>query len=217
MRIRIQLKNLCKNLKITNTVPYEEHSLVKKTTKEKAQKPLYFNKKNYIYYQFPCVFLLFLFNADPESQPCLNLITLLWQRDRGIEPEALHAREEPLSQLLLMMGQMIIAAPLSMRIEWPRLIRQPARRLSPRSRSNPAPDSRCGRLAAVGRGCGGCGGGVWCVMVNGGYGVRRGGGGWAGALGIATAAQALDEAELHGLGRGLGRLLAHLQQGQVKL
>jgi hypothetical protein len=47
--------------------------------------------------------------------------------------------------------------------------------------------------------------------------VRRGGGGGARALAcIPTAAQPLDEAELHGLGGGLAALLTHLMTREEK-
>ncbi len=100
---------------------------------------------------------------------------------------------------------MIIAAALAVRVKWPRFIGQPARGFAHRSAARGA---TC--LTAAG------GGGGGCMMVDGGDGMRGGGGG-AGALArISAAAQALYEAQLHGFGRGLGRLLANLHTQVLK-
>jgi hypothetical protein len=95
------------------------------------------------------------------------------------------------------MGKVIVAAALAVRVEGPRFIGQPSRGLA---HGSAARGATC-RLAA-----GGGGGG--CMVMDGGDGMRGGG---AGALArIPAAAQALYEAQLHGFGRGLGRLLANL-------
>ncbi len=82
-------------------------------------------------------------------------------RIRNTVPEALDPGEEPLPQLLLMMGQVIVAAALAVRVEGPRLVRQPSRGLT----HGPAARGATCRLAAAG------GGGGGCMVVDGGDGV----------------------------------------------
>ncbi len=102
------------------------------------------------------------------------------------------------------MGQVIVAAALAVRVEGPRFVRQPPGGFAHSSAARGAT-----RLAAAG------GGGGGCMVMDGGDGMRGGG---AGALArIPAAAQALYEAQLHGFGRGLGRLLANLHTHRLTL
>jgi hypothetical protein len=140
------------------------------------------------------------------------------QTRHPLAPETLHPREETLPQLLLVVGKMVVAASLSVRVERPGLVRQPARRLSCRRRQSPTRSqvaARCsgGRLAMWRAGVGdGRSGGGGMMVVNGGNRMGGGRGGGAGTLACVTAAaQALDEAKLHGFGGGLGGLLSHLR------
>ncbi len=82
-------------------------------------------------------------------------------RIRNTVPEALDPGEEPLPQLLLMVGQVIVAATLAVRIEGPRFIGQPPRGFAHSSAARGATT----RLAA-----GGGGGG--CMVMDGGDGMR---------------------------------------------